>query len=47
MCGVSPVEYSSACWSSRRLNLGGDRQANAALYRIVFTRLPPSRKVHP
>lgn len=26
-------------WSSRRLNHGGDRQANAALYRVGFTRL--------
>ncbi|MEV8018051.1 transposase [Streptomyces sp. NPDC086554] len=39
LCGVSPVEYSSGNRSSRRLNHGGDRQANAALHRIVFTRL--------
>ncbi|MFC7261417.1 IS110 family transposase [Streptomyces lutosisoli] len=39
LCGVSPVEYSSGRRSSRRLNHGGDRQANAALHRIVFTRL--------
>ncbi|MBX9392898.1 IS110 family transposase [Streptomyces sp. TRM72054] len=39
LCGVSPVEYSSGRQSSRRLNHGGDRQANAALHRIVFTRL--------
>ncbi|MFB7438343.1 transposase [Streptomyces mirabilis] len=39
LCGVSPVEYSSGHRSSRRLNHGGDRQANAALHRIVFTRL--------
>ncbi|GAA2353809.1 IS110 family transposase [Streptomyces violaceusniger] len=39
LCGVSPVEYSSGRRSSRRLNRGGDRQANAALHRIVFTRL--------
>ncbi|MBT2487226.1 IS110 family transposase [Streptomyces sp. ISL-96] len=39
MCGVSPIEYSSGRRSSRRLNHGGDRQANAALHRIVFTRL--------
>ncbi|MFK0110843.1 transposase [Streptomyces sp. NPDC091217] len=38
-CGVSPVEYSSGRRTSRRLNHGGDRQANAALHRIVFTRL--------
>lgn len=39
LCGVSPIEYSSGGRSSRRLNHGGDRQANAALHRIVFTRL--------
>ncbi|MFE2179267.1 IS110 family transposase [Streptomyces sp. NPDC059455] len=39
LCGVSPVEYSSGRRNSRRLNQGGDRQANAALHRIVFTRL--------
>ncbi|MFI1360525.1 MULTISPECIES: IS110 family transposase [unclassified Streptomyces] len=39
LCGVSPVEYSSGRRSTRRLNHGGDRQANAALHRIVFTRL--------
>ncbi|MBP2051261.1 transposase [Streptomyces griseochromogenes] len=33
------MEYSSGGRSSRRLNHGGDRQANAALHRIVFTRL--------
>ncbi|GHI02806.1 transposase [Streptomyces cellostaticus] len=36
--GVSPIEYSSGRRSTRRLNYGGDRQANAALHRIVFTR---------
>ncbi|MFF3459012.1 transposase [Streptomyces sp. NPDC002730] len=39
LCGVSPVERSSGCRQFRRLNRGGDRQANAALHRIVFTRL--------
>ncbi|MFD7701363.1 IS110 family transposase [Streptomyces caelestis] len=39
LCGVSPVEYSSGRRSTRRLNCGGDRRANAALHRIVFTRL--------
>ncbi|MEV6837103.1 transposase [Streptomyces sp. NPDC051133] len=37
--GDNPVEYSSGRRSTRRLNHGGDRQANAALHRIVFTRL--------
>ncbi|MFF8392842.1 transposase [Streptomyces sp. NPDC016172] len=39
LCGVSPIEDSSGRRTSRRLNHGGDRQANAALHRIVFTRL--------
>ncbi|WP_406262227.1 hypothetical protein [Streptomyces nigra] len=33
------MEYSSGRRSTRRLDYGGDRQANAALHRIVFTRL--------
>ncbi|MFE4335205.1 transposase [Streptomyces sp. NPDC056831] len=37
--GVSPVERSSGTRQYRRLNRGGDRQANAALHRIVQTRL--------
>lgn len=39
LCGVSPVERSSGIRQYRRLNRGGDRQANAALHRIVQTRL--------
>ncbi|MER5852707.1 transposase [Streptomyces sp. NPDC002012] len=39
MCGASPVEASSGKTQRRRLNRGGDRQANAALYRIVLSRL--------
>lgn len=39
LCGVSPVEFSSGKTTKRRLNRGGNRQANAALYRIVLTRL--------
>ncbi|MFI2640812.1 transposase [Streptomyces sp. NPDC018610] len=39
LCGVSPIEYSSGRRRTCRLNHGGDRQANAALHRIVFTRL--------
>jgi transposase len=39
LCGVSPVERSSGRRQFRRLNRGGDRQANAALHRIVFTRM--------
>ncbi|MGA4950945.1 transposase [Streptomyces lydicamycinicus] len=39
LCGVSPVEYSSGPQRHHRLNRGGERRANAALYRIVQTRL--------
>ncbi|MGW1814984.1 IS110 family transposase [Streptomyces sp. NPDC002125] len=39
LCGASPVEYSSGNRQHRRLNRGGNRQANAALHRIVLTRL--------
>jgi transposase len=39
LCGASPIEASSGRTQRRRLNRGGDRQANAALYRIVLTRL--------
>ncbi|MFK0174169.1 IS110 family transposase [Streptomyces sp. NPDC090306] len=39
LCGVSPVERSSGKTQRRRLNRGGHRQANSALYRIVVTRL--------
>lgn len=39
LCGSSPVEASSGRTVRRRLNRGGDRQANAALYRIVLCRL--------
>jgi transposase len=39
LCGVSPLEASSGRTSRRRLNRGGDRQANAALYRIALSRL--------
>jgi transposase len=39
LCGVNPLEASSGKTSRRRLNRGGDRQANAALYRITLSRL--------
>ncbi|MFD9946271.1 transposase [Nonomuraea sp. NPDC059023] len=39
LCGVSPLESSSGNSSRRRLNRGGDCQANAALYRITLSRL--------
>ncbi len=39
LCGVSPIQASSGKTVRHRLNRGGDRQANAALYRIVIVRL--------
>lgn len=39
LCGVSPIQASSGKTVRHRLNRGGDRRANAALYRIVIVRL--------
>ena len=39
LCGVTPTPASSGKVTRFRLNRGGDRQANAALYRIVLTRM--------
>ena len=39
LCGVTPLPASSGKETRHRLNRGGDRQANAALYRIVLTRM--------
>ena len=39
LCGAAPIPASSGKTVRRRLNPGGDRQANHALWRIVFTRL--------
>jgi transposase len=39
LCGVAPIPASSGKTSRHRLNRGGDRQANAALYRVVLCRL--------
>ncbi len=39
LCGVSPVQASSGKVQRHRLNRGGDRQANAALWRIALVRL--------
>jgi transposase len=39
LCGVAPIEASSGKVTRYRLNRGGDRQANAALWNIVITRL--------
>jgi transposase len=39
LCGASPIPASSGKTIRHRLNRGGDRQANAALHRIVVVRL--------
>lgn len=39
LCGTSPVEASSGKVTRHRLNSGGDRQANNALWRIVLVRM--------
>ena len=39
LCGVNPIPASSGRTNRHRLNRGGDRQANAALYSIVVVRL--------
>jgi transposase len=47
LCGVNPIPASSGKTNRHRLNRGGDRQANAAIYRVVLVRLQydePTRK---
>ncbi len=39
LCGVAPIPASSGMTTRHRLNRGGHRQANAALYRAVIVRL--------
>ena len=39
LCGVAPIPASSGKTNRHRLNRGGDRQANTALYRVVLCRL--------
>ena len=39
LAGVAPLEASSGKVVRHRLNRGGDRQANAALYRVVIVRM--------
>ena len=46
LCAVAPIPASSGKITRHRLNPGGDRQANHALWRIVITRMsshPPTR----
>ena len=46
--GVAPIPASSGKVTRRRLNPGGDRQANHALWRIVITRmsLHPATRIY-
>ena len=48
LCGVAPIPASSGKVTRRRLNPGGDRQANHALWRIVITRMSshPATRVY-
>ncbi|MFY1637487.1 IS110 family transposase [Solwaraspora sp. WMMB335] len=39
LCGVAPIPASSGKTTRHRLNRGGDRYANAALWRVVLCRL--------
>ena len=39
LCGVAPIQASSGKVTRHRLNRGGDRHANQALWRIVMTRI--------
>ena len=39
LCGVCPIPASSGKTTRHRLNRGGNRQANAALYRVVIVRM--------
>lgn len=47
LCGICPVTASSGKISRHRLNRGGNRKANAALYRVALVRMrhhPPTRE---
>ena len=47
LCGAAPIPASSVKTVRHRLNPGGDRQANHALWRIAFTRWAPTRAPAP
>jgi len=48
LCGASPGDASTGKQIRHRLNRGGDRHANSALWQIVMTRMPhdPHTKTH-
>jgi transposase len=39
LCGAAPIDASSGKHERHRLNRGGDRHANSALWKIVITRM--------
>jgi len=50
LCAAAPIPASSGKVSRHRLNRGGDRQANHALWRIIITRMgshPPTAPTSP
>lgn len=46
LCGVAPIPASSGKTHRHRLNRGGDRAANTALYTIVLSRLRRDLRTH-
>ena len=46
LCGVAPIPASSGKTIRHRLNRGGNRQANSALYHIVITRMRHDPATH-
>jgi len=44
LCGVSPIQASSGKVTRHRLNRGGDRQANHALWQIALTRMSSDKR---
>lgn len=44
LCGVAPIPASSGKTNRHRLNRGGDRGANSALWRIVITRMATEQR---
>jgi transposase len=47
LCGVAPIEASSGKVTRLRLNRGGDRQANSALWHIVTTWMSSDPRMTP
>ena len=44
LCGVAPIEASSGRTTRHRLNRGGNRQANSALWRIALVRMATEQR---